>query len=122
MTKKVIAADDVQTHRELYAEIIPKAFPEVEVEIVETAEDLVSRVLNGDYSLIIADNDTKSKITGVEAIRQIREAGIQTPIYMVAAASTAVQKEALRLGANGFYDKATFDGDKFIADITKHLK
>ncbi|MBI2135981.1 response regulator [Candidatus Woesearchaeota archaeon] len=122
MTKKVIIADDALHFRELYATIIPQAFPDVEVETVETAEDLVSCVLNGDYSLIVTDNNTQSRINGAEAIKQIREAGITTPIYMISAGSAAVQREALRLGATEFYGKALFDDETFITDITKHLR
>ena len=122
MTKKIIVADDRKAWRELYSGGIRFAFPNCSVDEVETGSDLVERVLQGDYSLVISDNNMEGENDGLEALKKIRESGSEVPFYLVCAASSYVDQEARNHGANGFYNKSNFDLDKIIQDITPHLQ
>ena len=119
MTKKIIVADDHPSWREMYVRLVQDAFPNVYVDSVETGSELVKRVLQEDYSVVISDNDMEEHGAGLKALQAIREAGKQVPFYIYSRRSIA--NEALRLGANGFYNKAQFDSNRLIADIKQYL-
>ena len=120
MTKNAIVADDHPSWRGMYVDTVKRAFPDVHVDAVETGSDLVKRVLEGDYSLVISDNDMEGQGDGLEALRAIRKAGNNVPFYVISGRS--IGDEALRLGANGFYNKACFDSDKVLEDMAQYLK
>lgn len=120
MTKKVIIADDHQSWREMYVQAVKSAFPEVNIDEVESGTDLVERVLQGNYSAVISDNDMENKGAGLAALKRIRESGNNVPFYLISAGTN--KDTALNSGANGFYKKAEFDSDQLIADITQYLK
>jgi DNA-binding NtrC family response regulator len=120
MAKKAIVADDRPEWRENYAWAITSNFPDVEVDEVESGSELVDRVLSGDYCLAISDNDMEGHGDGLRALKAIREAGNQTPLYVISGRS--IGDEARSLGANGFYDKARFDSDIVLEDMAQYLK
>ncbi len=122
MVKNVIVADDHPSWRGMYADIVKRAFPDVHVDAVETGSDLVERVLQGDYSLVISDNDMEEKGAGLKALQEIRGSGNNVPLYIVSAGSSAVARNAIHYGANGFYDKSDFDSERIVKDITQHLQ
>src|SRR3989338_2121127 len=122
MTKNAIVADDHPSWRGMYVDIVKRAFPDVHVDAVETGSDLVKRVLEGDYSLVISDNDMEEKGVGLKALQTIRGSGNNVPLYIVSGGSSNVARNALSYGANGFYDKSDFDSDKVLEDITQHLQ
>ena len=122
MVKKVIVADDHPSWREIYVNVVRDALPDVHVDEVETGSDLVKRVLQGDYSLVISDNDMEEKGAGLKALQTIRQSGNNVPLYIVSAGSSDVARNVLRYGANGFYDKADFNSDKLKEDITQYLQ
>ncbi len=121
MVKKAIVADDRQNWRENYVYAIKKGnFPDLEIDEVESGSDLVARVLQGDYSLVISDNDMEQEDAGLKALRAIRAAGNNTPFYLCSAGS--IEQVALDAGANGFYNKASFDADKVLEDVAQYLR
>jgi len=120
MIKNVIVADDDPNWRSTYVDAVKNAFPDVNVDSVESGSDLVERVLQGDYSVVISDNDMEEDGAGLKALEAIREAGNQVPFYVCSGKS--ICDEALRLGANGFFDKICFDSDKMLEDIAQYLQ
>lgn len=122
MAKKVIIADDDEQWREMHKEVIQRSFPDANIDEVETGTDLVERVLHGDYSLVLSDNNMERTDAGLDALRKIREAGNGVPFYVICAGDSKIAERALLYGANGFYDKAEYDSDKIVEDITKHLQ
>src|SRR3989338_4492384 len=120
MVKNVIIADDHPSWRGMYVDIVKGAFPDVHVDVVETGSGLVERVLQGDYSLVISDNDMEGHGDGLEALRVIRKAGNNVPFYVISGRN--IGNEALHSGANGFYDKASFDSDKVSKDMAQYLR
>jgi len=122
MVKKVIVADDSQSWREMYAEEVQGAFPDVQVDAVGTGSELVDRVLSGNYLAVISDNDMEEHSAGLKALKAIRESGSEVPFYLWSAKS--IGDKALSSGANGFYAKEEFETDmeRLVADITPYLE
>ncbi len=120
MTKNVIVADDHQSWREMYVQAVKYSFPAVNVDEVESGADLVERVLQGNYSVIISDNDMENEGAGLAALKRIRESGNNVPFYLLSAGTN--KETALSSGVNGFYKKTEFDPDQLMADITQYLK
>ncbi|MBI5393496.1 response regulator [Candidatus Woesearchaeota archaeon] len=123
MVKNVIVADDRENWRETYVAVVASAFPDVHIDAVETGTDLVKRVLEGNYSVVISDNNMESNDNGLEeALRKIRQSGNNVPFYLISAGRLTLERDALQSGATGFYKKESFDSDKLIGDITKYLR
>ena len=122
MVYNVIIADDHQTWRETQAGEIQDTFPDVRVDMVETREELVNRVLSGDYSVVVSDNDMENQNDGLEALRTIRKAGNNVPFYLWSARN--IGDEALSSGANGFYKKDLFatEFEKMVTEIAQYLE
>ena len=122
MLKNVIIAEDHLSWRGICVDLVKSSFPDVQVDVVETGSDLVRRVLEGDYSLVISDNDMEEKGAGLKALQTIRGSGNNVPLYMVSSGSSDVVRKALCYGANGFYKKENFNSDKLLEDIAQHLQ
>ena len=112
MTKKVIIAEDFAPLRNAYLFQIElmkedKILPaDLEVECVANGESLIEKVKNEKYLLILTDNDMPPGITGLEAIKKIREFDKDVPIYMISgSAFQSLKSDALKYGATGFIDK-----------------
>ncbi|HIH11512.1 TPA: response regulator [Candidatus Woesearchaeota archaeon] len=122
MLKNVIIAEDHLSWRGICVDLVKSSFPDVQVDVVETGSDLVRRVLEGDYSLVISDNDMEEEDAGLKALQTIRGSGNNVPLYMVSSGSSDVVRKALCYGANGFYKKENFNSDKLLEDIAQHLQ
>ena len=122
MLKNVIIAEDHPSWRGICVDLVKSSFPDVQVDVVETGSDLVRRVLEGDYSLVISDNDMEEEDAGLKALQTIRGSGNNVPLYMVSSGSSDVVRKALCYGANGFYKKENFNSDKLLEDIAQHLQ
>jgi len=122
MVYTIIVADDHQTWRETQVGEIQDAFPDVRVDMVETREELVGRVLSGDYSVVVSDNDMENPNDGLEALRAIRSAGNNVPFYLWSARN--IGDEAISSGANGFYKKDQFatEFEMMVEEITQYLE
>ncbi|MBI2142489.1 response regulator transcription factor [Candidatus Woesearchaeota archaeon] len=102
MTKKIILADDDAYVREALVPLIHHTVPGVEVVQVTNGRDLVARVRDGGFALVLTDNNMPD-VGGLEAIREIREFDSEVPVYMLS--SSGIEKEALAAGATGFMVK-----------------
>lgn len=68
-------------------------------------EQGLERVQNNDVDVVISDVNMP-KLSGLEMLKNMREAGIRTPvIFFTAFADTANIQEALKLGAFDFQEK-----------------
>ncbi len=120
MSKKVIVAEDHDSLREAYVGWFELNFDGVELEAVPDGEQLVERVRNGGYSVVLTDNEMGSGINGLEAIRRIREFDKTVPIYMLSGSD--VKALALQLGATGYFDKVGLDLETIKTAIIQYLK
>lgn len=121
--KRIIVADDEELIRNMYARFINRLGRtkgiEVEVELVDSGERLVEKVLAGNYGLIISDYDMKNGMNGVEALREIRGSGNKTPFIIVS--SSDVKDEAMKEGATGYLEKP-YDLNVFKEIINNYLE
>ena len=116
---KVITADDDSGNTNLYAKIIKRHYPDIEVVAVPDGQSLVNKVMAEDFSLILTDFDMPG-ITGAEAVRMIRSAGKTTPAYLVSSIKLSpVESEFLkrRYGITGYVHKSNVYTE--LADIVK---
>jgi two-component system, OmpR family, response regulator len=75
------------------------------VDVAETGEKALGLVTNATYDLILLDVRLP-KLSGVEVCREIREAGIETPVLMLTARSLVEQRvEGLDAGADDYLTK-----------------
>ena len=116
----VIVADDIDSWREMYIDILQEAFPNVSVDAVSNGSDLVARVLLGNYSVVISDNDMEKPNAGLEALRTLRTSGNNVPFYLLSGKS--IREKVLQAGANEFYNKENFDADKIMKDIARYIE
>ena len=75
------------------------------VDVAETGEKALDLVAHATYDLILLDVRLP-KLSGVEVCREIREAGIETPVLMLTARSLVEQRvEGLDAGADDYLTK-----------------
>lgn len=76
-----------------------------DVEVAETGEKALELVFRGPFDLILMDIRLPN-ISGVDVCREIRDAGIETPVLMLTARSLIEQKvEGLDAGADDYLTK-----------------
>jgi len=63
----------------------------------------------------------EEKDAGLEALQRIRQSGSTVPFYLISTGSSDVARNALRYGANGFYDKEDFDYEIVQWEIAQYL-
>lgn len=100
MAKKIIVAEDQDSIRELIGAYLGRKC--LEVELCENAEQLLEKIKNTYYDLVLTDN-YMSGIKGIEAVRRIRETDKNIPIYVMS--GRGVEIEALQAGATGYIQK-----------------
>ena len=125
MKKRVILADDNATYRETMIagmeRFCDKEGIDVEFDEVADGKELVERVRRDRYDLVFTDNQM-TEVHGLQALGQIREHDKTVPIYMLS--SSEVGEQALKLGANGYFDKRDYDAFKSGVEkaLRTHLK
>lgn len=116
---KALIVDDSTTMRRILTNVLRGAGV---AEIIEAAngQEAVDHVAAGGFGLVLMDWNMPV-MTGIEALKTIRESGCQTPIIMV---TTEAEKsrviEALKTGANNFIIKP-FRPDSVIEKIKEFL-
>jgi CheY-like chemotaxis protein len=125
MARKVIVADDNEDVRgsvvDFIEDVCKKEDIYAEFDQVPDGKDLVEKVLTGNYDLVLTDNEM-IEVSGLRAIIDIRKQNKTVPIYMLS--SSGVGEKALKLGANGYFDKEDYHGFEagILEVIKKHLK
>lgn len=100
--KPVIVADDNLTVKELNKKIIKMVSPRVRIDEVDNGRDLVERVRERDYAFVVTD-DSMPKLTGSQAIGEIRKFNPDIPIILVS--GTLSEREARESGATDYLRK-----------------
>jgi len=108
--KPIIIAEDNEQTRKIFVSIIERS-SKTKVDAVDNGEDLVSKVREGDYSIIFTDNQMPI-MYGLTAIKEIRKFNSDIPIYMISGAE--LEKEAKEAGATDYIDK----GDMNLSDLS----
>ena len=99
--KPIIIAEDYKDIRRIYVNII-KELSEAEIDEAGNGKELVEKVKQGDYSLVITDN-SMPLMNGLEAITEIRKFNSSVPICMICADD--IESEAIESGATDYIAK-----------------
>jgi|SRR3989344_936700 len=104
--EKILIADDCFELMESLKQVI---FRKYEVVFASNAKEEIEKAKENKYLMILTDNNMEDghENSGLYAIEQIRKYDGVTPIYLHSGGLTdEIETEALRLGANGVFDKA----------------
>ena len=78
--------------------------PGISLETVANGKELLDSIRDAKYDAIITDDYLGELITGVEAIRKIREFDREVPLF-VCSRNEAIERECLEAGATKFINK-----------------
>lgn len=102
---KILLADDHNVLRKGLILILNKAFPNAEVEEVSDGMDLIKKVVKAEWNIIITDISMPG-LSGIEAIKQIKEMTATTPILVLSThAPEQYALRSIRAGAAGYLTK-----------------
>jgi DNA-binding NarL/FixJ family response regulator len=116
-TQRMALAEDDEIIRSQLVQLIEESFPELILDTARNGQELVELTERNLYGLIVTDYRMPG-MTGLEAIKVLRERKIETPIYMISA--DEVGKKAVENGATGYIPKPA-DFDQVEELIDKHL-
>lgn len=102
-SQRIIIADDEEICRDIAARICKITVPRIEIDEVSNGRNLVEKVRQGDYALVLTDNDMPL-MSGVEATRKIRTFNPYVPICLISG-KFGIEKEVFEAGANHFLKK-----------------
>ena len=123
MTKRVLIVDSVKAVREALEHRVKELAPDTDVVTVSQAEDVLSRVVQQgeQYDLLLVANITESSMSGAEAIRLLREAGITTPAYLLSTGQ--IGQYAQQVGATGTFvrEDIQYGNGPFNQEVREHL-
>lgn len=108
MAKKIIVAEDQKPIRDICA-LYFQMIKGLEYDLCENAEQLLEKMRNVQYDLVLTDNDMGYGMKGIEAVRKIRETNKTTPIYLMS--GDEIKYEALQAGATGYIPKPSGLGE-----------
>ena len=119
--KSVIIAEDDADLRCDCAREVKGLFGEAEVDVVVSGADLVEKVKQKHYDLILTDNNMP-RMSGLVAIGRIREFNTSVPICLMSGDNPEeIMPEAMRLGATDYIEKGMGFRERLIEVIKKYL-
>jgi signal transduction histidine kinase len=113
---RILVVDDSAEVRDFLANTLLKLF---HVDTAKDGKEGLSLLLANPPDLVISDH-SMPKLTGLEMIRQMRQAGLDLPaILMTAEGSEELAAQAIRIGVNYYFIKP-FDPDE-VQEAVEHL-
>ncbi len=112
---RILIADDHAIVRRGVIELLRSEFLTAEIHEAFNGHDALRQAINNSWDLIVMDISMPLK-NGIEALKEIRVAGINTPVLML-----SMQPEdqyairAIRAGASGFVNKESATDELIIA-------
>ena len=103
---RILLAEDDQNLRESLQDTL--RYEDYAVEAVENGQLLVDKLANGEYDLVIMDNDMPI-LTGVQALKEIRNQGKSLPVIVFSTRSGELQKTITELGGTCLSKEAPQD-------------
>ncbi|MFH0982865.1 MAG: ATP-binding protein [Planctomycetota bacterium] len=92
-----------------------------QVMVVDNGLDAVEKAYDGRFDVIIMDIHMPG-LNGINAIRELRTRGVETPIIVISADSSPERcRECAGAGANGFVPKP-YQKEPFLREVWRHLK
>lgn len=109
MPVRVLIVEDCEADAELEANVLTRAGIECVCDCVETREDCLSALDRTAYDLILADY-TLPSFSGLQAVRLVRERGLDTPTILVSGTvGEEIAIECLKTGATDYVLKTRLD-------------
>ena len=114
----ILIADDNEHNRYIARFLLEDAGHQVEQ--VENGEDAVRKAQKGNFDLVLMDIQMPV-LDGLEATKQLKQAGFNTPIVaLTAKAMRGDREEILAAGCDGYISKP-FEVDAFVIDVEKYI-
>lgn len=102
---RVLIADDHTVVRRGLKQILLEGFPSAEVEEVADAEELIKKILQSDWELVISDLSMPGR-SGLEALQQIKQIRPHIPVLILSIhPEEQYAIRVLRAGASGYLSK-----------------
>lgn len=100
MSYKILVADDEKQNREFVKFALSKniQFKEFSFDEAENYDELIEKVKENEYAVIITDNDMPDENDGINAAREIRKDNRKVPIILVSGRYVLVENEAKEAG------------------------
>lgn len=119
MKEKILISEDEQELAKAVKTIL--SFSGYEVEVAYNGEEAINKVKNNVFDVIIMDIMMPIK-DGIEALKEMREMGVHTPVILLTAKSQIDDKvEGLDAGANDYLTKP-FDKKELLARIRAMIR
>ena len=119
MKEKILISEDEQELAKAVKTIL--SFSGYEVEVAYNGEEAINKVKKNVFDVIIMDIMMPIK-DGIEALKEMREMGVHTPVILLTAKSQIDDKvEGLDAGANDYLTKP-FDKKELLARIRAMIR
>jgi len=103
---KILIADDHEVVRQGLERIFQKEFPGAHIETVADGADIVKKVMQSEWDLVISDLSMPSK-TGLEALEDIKKHYPKLPVLILTMhPEEQYALRALKAGASGYLSKS----------------
>jgi len=103
---KILIADDHEVVRQGLERIFQKEFPDAHIESVADGADIVKKVMQSEWDLVISDLSMPSK-TGLEALEDIKKHYPKLPVLILTMhPEEQYALRALKAGASGYLSKS----------------
>lgn len=115
---RILVIDDEEDIRESLETVL--TLEGFSVELAFNATEGLKKLDSSTYDLILLDLMMPDK-SGMELIPEIRQRGIETPIFLITAyGSIEVAIQALKVGANDYFSKP-WDNEKLLIEVTRMI-
>lgn len=102
---RVLIADDHTVVRRGLKQILLEGFPAAKVEEVADAEELIKKIMQSDWDLVISDLSMPGR-SGLEALQQIKQLHPKLPVLILSIhPEEQYALRVLRAGASGYLSK-----------------
>lgn len=117
---KILIADDHEVVRLGLERILQKEFPSAHIESVADGQDIVKKVMESEWDLVISDLSMPSK-TGLEALEDIKKHYPKLPVLILTMhPEEQYAMRVLKAGASGYLSKST-DAVELITAVRRAL-
>jgi DNA-binding NarL/FixJ family response regulator len=102
---KILIADDHTVVRKGLRQILLEGFPSAQIEEVGDAEEMIKKVMNGEWDVIISDLSMPGR-SGLEALQQIKQINAKLPVLILSIhPEEQYALRVLKAGASGYLSK-----------------
>ena len=102
---RILIADDHTVVRKGLRQILLEGFPNAQIEEVGDAEDMIKKVVGGEWDVVISDLSMPGR-SGLEALQQIKQINSRLPVLILSIhPEEQYAVRVLKAGASGYLSK-----------------